>query len=154
MVQRTPTALADMYTSDEVAYLDETAALLRAGRLDQIDPDTLAEFLTDMANRERRELFSRLVVLITHLLKWEHQPDRRSSSWTLTIREQRRMLEMMLESRTLRKRAADVLAAAYEAGRGDAAAETGLPLSTFPAECPWGVDALLNDTTGDDPAAD
>ncbi|MGL6097256.1 MAG: DUF29 domain-containing protein [Fimbriiglobus sp.] len=154
MVQRTPTALAALYTSDEVAYLETTASILRDRLFDQIDPETLAEFLTDKANRERREMRSRLIVLIAHLLKWDYQPERRTTSWTLTILEQQGELSQILESGTLRNLAAAGLADAYAQACRRAAAETGLPRSTFPAECPWGVDALLADTTADDAAAE
>jgi len=143
MVQPTPHALAALYEADETAWLEETAALVRAGRLGEIDPDTLAEYLTDMAKRDRREVFSRLVVLLTHLLKWEYQPDRRSGSWRGTIREQRRELRQLLESGTLRNHAAAVLAAAYAEARAQAADETELDIGVFPAENPWGLDTAL-----------
>src|SRR4051794_15904973 len=90
MVLRTPQALAALYEADETAWLEYTADMVRAGRFADIDPGTLAEYLTDMARRDRREVFSRLVVLLAHLLKWDHQPDQRSGSWRGTIREQRR----------------------------------------------------------------
>lgn len=69
MVQRTPHALAALYEADETAWLERTADLVRTGRFDQLDAGTLAEYLTDMAKRDRREVFSRLVVLLSHLLK-------------------------------------------------------------------------------------
>lgn len=143
MVQRTPQALAALYEADETAWLEATADLVRRGRLDEVDPGTLAEYLTDMAKRDRREVFSRLVVLLTHLLKWEHQPDRRSGSWRGTIREQRRELRQLLESGTLRNHAVDVFAEAYAEARAQAADETELDAGVFPTESPWNLDAAL-----------
>ncbi len=67
MAQRTPQTLAALYETDETAWLDQTAELVRNVRLDQIDPATLAEYLTDMAKRDRREAFSRLVLLLSLL---------------------------------------------------------------------------------------
>ena len=78
MVQRTPEPPLSLYEADETAWLEQTAELVRAGRFDQVDAVNLAEYLTDMARRDRREVFSRLVVLLSHLLKWDHQQDRRS----------------------------------------------------------------------------
>jgi hypothetical protein len=146
MVQRTAHALAALYEADETAWLEQTADLLRAGRLGELDPCTLAEYLTDMARRDRREVFSRLVTLLTHLLKWEYQPDRRSGSWRGTIRTQRRELRQLLESGTLRNHAAAVLTEAYAEARSQAADETELDVSTFPVENPWDLDSLLSGT--------
>lgn len=145
MVQRTSQALAALYEADETAWLELTAELVRAGRFDQLDPGTLAEYLTDMARRDRREVKSRLVVLLTHLLKWEQQPEHRSGSWRATILEQRRELRDILESGTLRNHAEAVLADAYAAAREQAAAETELDLGVFPPTTPWGLDESLTD---------
>jgi len=145
MVQRTPQALATLFEQDETAWLEHTAELVRDGRFDQLDPSTLAEYLADMAKRDRREVYSRLVVLLAHLLKWEHQPERRVGSWQATILEQQRELRQLLESSTLRNHAEAVLADAYADARKQAAAETGLARDHFSAECRWTVDAALAD---------
>ena len=49
-----------------------------------------------MGKRDRRELISRMGVLIAHLLKWQYQPSKRSDSWTDTIEEQRSQIELLL----------------------------------------------------------
>jgi hypothetical protein len=140
MVQRTPRATAALYEADETAWLETTAELIRQGRLGDIDLGSLAEYLTDIARRDRREVFSRLVVLLSQLLKWEYQPDRRSGLWRGTIREQRRELRQLLESGTLRNHATAVLPEAYAEARAQAADEAELDPQVFPAECPWGLD--------------
>jgi hypothetical protein len=103
----------------------------------------LSEYLADMAKRDRREVFSRLVVLLSHLLKWEHQPERRSGAWRGTIREQRRELRQLVESGTLRNHAIAVLADAYAEARRQAADETDLSLDVFPVQAPENFDELL-----------
>jgi hypothetical protein len=143
MVQRTPQTLARLFELDETAWLERTAEILRAGRFDQLDPATLAEYLTDMAKRDRREVFSRLVVLLAHLLKGDRQPDRCGGSWRGTIREQRRELRQLLESGTLRNHAEAVLADAYAEAREQAADETELDIGAFPAENPWTLERIL-----------
>lgn len=145
MVQRTPHALATLFEVDETAWLEQTAELVRSKRFSELDPATLAEYLTDMAKRDRREVFSRLVVLLAHLLKWEHQPDRRGGPWLATILEQQRELRQLLESGTLRNHALAVLADAYADARKQAAAETGLSRSAFPEDCAWNLDTALAD---------
>ena len=145
MVQRTPVATAALHEVDETAWLEATAELIRHGRLDAVEWDILAEYLTDMAKRDRREVYSRLVVLLSHLLKWEYQPDRRSGSWQGTILEQQRELRQLLESGTLRNHADAVFADAYSDARKQAAAETGLVRRAFPEECSWDLDGALAD---------
>lgn len=50
-----------------------------------------------MGKTEKRELVSRLIVLLSHLLKWRFQPARRGASWEATIRNHRRALERHLK---------------------------------------------------------
>jgi hypothetical protein len=131
----TPTAisLSSLYTADETAWLDVKARLVSERRLDELDWEHLGEYISDLAGRDRREVYSRLVVLLAHWLKWEHQPDRRSGSWRGTVLTQRRELRLLLESGTLRNHALASFADAYQEAREQAAAESDLPLATFPA---------------------
>lgn len=132
MAQAVP--LEQLYERDETAWLEAMARLAAQGRYQEMDYAHLSEYLTDMARRDRREVFSRLVTLLTRLLKWEHQAERRSGSWRGTIREQRRELRQLLESSTLKNHAEAVLADAYAEARRQAADETELRLDVFPAE--------------------
>lgn len=143
MVQRTRVSLPDLYAEDETAWLEEMAGRIASGEHADLDYASLGEYLSDMANRDRREVFSRLVVLIAHVLKWQHQPDKRSGSWQRTILEQRRELVGAASKGVLRRHADDVLADAYVAAVEDAVIETGLPPDTFPAECPYTFDELI-----------
>lgn len=140
--------LETLFESDETAWLEAMSALAAEGRVSELDCSNLSEYLADMAKRDRREVFSRLVVLLTHLLKWDHQPDGRGGSWRGTIREQRRELRQLLESGTLRNHAENVLADAYAEARRQAADETGLELSTFPADNSRTLDEILGDNEG------
>jgi hypothetical protein len=143
MVQRTPAPTPTLYETDETGWLEATAELVRAGRLSEVDTASLAEYLSDMAKRDRREVMSRLTVLLAHLLKYEFQPENRSASWRGTIRSQWRELRQLVDSGTLRNHAIESLAVAYAEARVDAADETGLPPETFPAACPWTLDEAV-----------
>jgi hypothetical protein len=134
-----------LYEQDETAWLEAMSALAAEGRLSEMDLRNLSEYLADMAKRDRREVFSRLVVLLTHLLKWEYQPDQRSGSWRGTIREQRRELRQLLESGTLRQHAESVLAEAYADARHQASDETELDLQIFPVNNAWSLDEAIGD---------
>jgi len=54
------------------------AEALRAGRLDELDLENLAEEIADVSRREADALESHLETLVLHLLKWRHDPDHRS----------------------------------------------------------------------------
>ena len=138
-------SLAVLYEQDETAWLEAMAELVAQRRYAELDHLHLSEFLADMAKRDRREVFSRLVILMSHLLKWQHQPDRRSGSWRGTIREQRRDLRQLLESETLRNHAQLVLLDAYAEARKQASDETEMSLETFPQKRTWELDELLSE---------
>jgi hypothetical protein len=144
MAEQAVSTLTSLYEQDETAWLEQTAQLVAQRRFSEIDHEQLSEYLSDMARRDRREVFSRLVTLLTHLLKWQCQPGHRSNSWRGTIHEQRRELRDLLESGTLRRHAENVLARAHLEAIHQAAAETGLPIDAFPAEPP----AMLDDVFG------
>jgi len=67
------------------------------GKFSEIDAQNIAEELESMAKSDKRQLVNQLIVLIAHLLKWQYQPDHRSSSWQGTIREQRRRIWQLIE---------------------------------------------------------
>jgi len=81
MVLKLTPALPDLYEVDETAWLEAMAALLESGRREELDYANLLEYLTDMAKRDRREVKSRLKVLLAHLLRWKYQPELRTGSW-------------------------------------------------------------------------
>ena len=85
--ERTPRSA--LYQRDYYGWALEQAAHLRAGRFAALDLENLAEEIEDLAKAEARELRSRYATLVTHLLKWEIQPQRRSHSWVATIVRER-----------------------------------------------------------------
>lgn len=143
MVERLKQTLSSLYEQDETAWLEAMSDLAARRRFEDMDFENLSEYLQSMAKRDRRAVFNRLVVLLTHLLKWDHQVDQRTNSWRGTIRGQRRKLGLFLESGRLRRYAAEVLAEAYQEAIEQAAEETGLPAKTFPEQCPLTLDEIL-----------
>src|SRR5260370_35344994 len=95
-------------------------------RYGELDYKHLGKFLLDMAKRDRREVLHRLTSLLTHLLKWEHQPRKRTRSWKSTIVTQRDELQDLLESRTLENYALEILPKAYARATKLVVTETGL----------------------------
>ena len=95
----------ELYQQDFVAWCNDTVTKLKTGDFSEIDTDSLIEEIEGLAGRDRRELKSRLEVLLDHLLKrlYVTAPDD-YRGWELTIREQRRQLQSLLEqSPSLRK---------------------------------------------------
>ena len=76
------------YERDFHAWALEQAARPRSG--DEIDRVHVAEELESLGKSERQELVSRLIILITHKLKWEFQPSHKSARERATIREQQK----------------------------------------------------------------
>lgn len=136
---------ATAYDEDFYAWATEQAGLLRAGDTSQIDAENIAEELESMGRSTRRELRNRLVVLLTHLLKWRCQPGFRSRSWSATVREQRQEIsELLSESPSLAPLLAPMLTPAYATARERAAAETGLGDDQLPADCPFSLEEVLS----------
>jgi hypothetical protein len=143
MVQRLTEALPKLYEADETAWLDAMAEFIGQGRLTELDYPHLQEFLADMARRDRKEVKSRLTLLLAHLLKWENQPRKRTASWRGTIVIQRQELRDDASKGVLRNHAEAVLGRCYQDAIEQAAAETGLPAATFPATCPYTFNELI-----------
>jgi hypothetical protein len=134
-----PTKRDDLYS-----WAVRQADLLRAGRLSEIDPVAIAEEIDDVGEEEYYRLESALRVVVLHLLKWDHQADRRSRSWALSIREHRRRVHRQLRrSPGLKSQLDEALEAAYEDARLEASSETGLPLKIFPSKLPFDYSEVM-----------
>src|SRR2546427_11977224 len=92
-----PRSRTEPYDEDFARWAAETARLLRERRFAEIDVEHLAEEIEDMGKNQRRELSSRLTVIIHHLLKWQCQPEQRSGGWKATTVTQSAELERLFE---------------------------------------------------------
>src|SRR5271155_3359248 len=87
----------DLYERDEHEWIAAQISALASGQMNQLDRENLIEFLSEMTIRDRRELKSRLTVLLLHLLKVRVQPERLSVSWVSTILNQQNEIKSLLE---------------------------------------------------------
>lgn len=136
--------MSTRYETDVMAWANEQARLIRAGRFDLLDLEHIAEESEDVGKSEQRELANRMAVLLAHLLKWQYQPDRRRSSWVRTIKEQRkRVLLRLEETPSLSDKLNDVRwwSDVWADAVSQAISETGV--DTFPDECPWVVAEVI-----------
>lgn len=127
---------------DIVAWANEQARLLRAKRFDLLDIAHIAEEIEDVGKSEQRELANRMAVLLAHLLKWQHQPERRGSGWERTIKAQRERIERTPSLQACLNDPGWWLGAWDDALR-DAAKDTGLEIDG-PAVCPWAAAEIFD----------
>jgi hypothetical protein len=121
----------------------QQAELLRQKRCAEADLPNVIEELEGMARSERKALRSSYCLLISHLLKWQFQPQLRTRSWKATItRERGNIREGEDENPSLRKDAKNIVEDAYRLAVQEASDETDLPRNTFPFDCPYTLDQL------------
>jgi Domain of unknown function DUF29 len=138
-------AKSPLYENDFYAWSTQQAQLLRAGKLQHADIEHIAEEIDSMGRTEKRELISRLAVLLLHLLKWNFQTAKRGASWEASIRVQRnRLADHLDDNPSLKPLLPQALRAAYRDSVLETIAETGLPAATFPETCPWSAEQALD----------
>jgi hypothetical protein len=140
--------LKDLYEKDFYAWTEQTAQALRDQKLTEIDWDHLLEEIESMGASDYRELKSRLIILIAHLLKWEYQSRERCNSWIGTIEEQRIQLQGLLEQSPSLKNKAHACVSDdknYLKALNITSRETGIPKKAFPSHCPYTLTQLLDD---------
>ncbi|WP_342166048.1 DUF29 domain-containing protein [Methylobacterium sp. SD21] len=132
------------YEDDLYTWVREQVALLRAGRVDALDLDNIAEELSDVGSSQYSQMESTLRVLIMHMLKWDQQPEKRTPSWIYSIREQRRRYVKILKKNPgLKSQLDEIRAGIYPVSRDWASDECHLSPDEFPPECPYDWDDLL-----------
>ena len=132
-----------LYEQDYGQWAEMMADLLSQGRFAELDIENLVEEVRDLSKRERDRLLSSLRLIVHHLLKWDHQPERRSRSWQVTIQRERNNIGFYLkDSPSLKRYLTDEwLREIYSNAKLEAFKETGLD---FPETCPYGIDEVLN----------
>jgi hypothetical protein len=129
------------YEKDIHAWANEQARLLRAGRFELLDIEHIAGEIEDVGKGEQRELAGRMAVLLAHLLKWKHQPERRGASWEKTIKAQRKEIAYALEeSPSLAPKLQEPRWLDMVWARAVAQAVNESGLDCFPDECPWAIE--------------
>jgi hypothetical protein len=139
---------SNLYENDFYEWTLQTAQMLKEKAFNKIDINHLIEEVESMGASDYRELRSRLIVLIAHILKWEYQPKERSSGWVGTIEEQRIQLQGLIEqSPSLNNKAINCLDnnTNYLKAVNIASRETMIPKKAFPQKCPYSLSELLDE---------
>jgi hypothetical protein len=141
--------LAASYDRDYHAWAMRQAEALRSRQLGELDVENLAEEVEDLARQVKSELQHRAEVLLTHLLKWQHQPEKQGTSWQATIDEQRdRIADLLAENPSLAPQLGTILNKAYRYARREAGLQMSLSKAQWelqlPRACPWDRKQILN----------
>ena len=132
------------YEEDFNLWLESQAAALKAKDFEHIDLKNLVEEVESLGRSNKRELKSRCIVLITHLLKVKYQSDSLCNSWVSSISGARMEVELLIEeSPSLKNVLDEAVADAYDKARRNASEETGLAISIFPKKCHWTLEELF-----------
>lgn len=136
-----------LWTQRQAAELRRAAA---QGSNLPLDWQNLAEEIESLGERDRRELYSRLVRAIEHLLKLQFAPvEEPKRLWRLSVTNQRSDLKAIFRSSpSLRREAVRFVAEAYEEAQG--IVERAIPDLEFgtwpdlPRSCPYALDQILD----------
>jgi hypothetical protein len=132
------------YDNDFYGWILSQANLLKHEEYKKVDWHNVIEEIEALGRSEKRTLKSYLRVLLMHMLKWEYQPEKRTTSWSISIKNSRDdAKETLQENPSLKSKVDELLESAYKSARRDAAIETDLPEKTFPKKCPWTLKEIL-----------
>lgn len=128
---------------DFEAWCYQQAELLRHRGFSEADLPNIVEELESMGREQRPALTSSYRPLISHLLKWQFQPERRTRSWAVAVtRERANIEEREASNKSLIGEAKRIVEDVYGKAVREAMKETELPRDAFPAECPYSLEFL------------
>lgn len=137
-------AVKTLYETDFNLWLEETAVLLKQGKLERLDIENLLEEIEGMSRSEKDAVESNLIRVFQHLLKWHYQALKRSPSWAYTIVEHsRRLNKAFKHSPSLKRHFDAVFDECYADACQAASVETQLSLAAFPKSCPFSESDVL-----------
>ncbi|ANV86367.1 DUF29 domain-containing protein [Picosynechococcus sp. PCC 7117] len=135
--------MSTLYEQDFSQWAETMAELLENGQFSALDIENLVEEVRDLSKRERDRLLSSIRLILHHLLKWDHQPQKRSRSWQVTIERERNNIQQYLEDSPSLKRflTQQWIDKAYVNARLNAIAETGIDM---PKDCSYRLADVLD----------
>ena len=133
------------YDTDYGIWLAEQINHLKSHEWEQLDVDNLIDELEALNKSDKRELYSYLVVLLAHLLKWQYQPQSRSGSWEASISNSRNRIARLFKDRpSLMPYINEILAETYSEAVAWASSETKIGKQFFPLECSYNLEQILD----------
>lgn len=132
-----------LYEEDFIAWTERMATLLENHDSADLDWDHLAEEIRDLGISQKYALKSHLENVLSHVIKWEIQKERRSRSWEQSISNSRGAVDSLLDSiPSLRSYLAETFERSYARAYRRAISETRLPERTPYTR--WTVEQVLD----------
>ena len=136
----------NMYETDYFGWVYEQANLLKNKEYGKLDMDHLIEEIESLGNSPRNKLESHLTILLMHLLKIQYQPDYHTKSWDLSIKNAKfHVRKTINKNPSLKSELEEIYNDAYYLARLDASKETSIHEKTFPKECPWKFEEIMEE---------
>jgi hypothetical protein len=135
----------NLYKQDYYQWVQETIKLLEKKIFRSLDLDHLIEEIEDLALNEKQIIETNLIVVLKLLLKWQYQPEQRSGEIKASIRRHRYQIRDDLKvSPSLKTYLSEIWLESYQEARLQAADETESAIATFPEQCPYTIENILN----------
>jgi hypothetical protein len=145
--------LQSRYEHDFRQWCADQAERLRTGDVAGLDLRNLAEELRSLGGSDERGRDSQIRRLLQHLLKWQYQPEKRSTSWAVSIANARIEIEELVDYSPSLGRTDELRKAVekeYPRAVRLASRETGLKRSAFPGHCPYALNQIFDPDYPDD----
>jgi hypothetical protein len=136
-----------LYEQDYYLWLETTLKQLQERKLDELDWKHLIEEIDALGNEQRRRTESYLKQLLIHLLLYQYWEQERSycaNGWENEIDNFRDELEFLLRSKTLNHYFLQKIQVVYTKARQQVIKKTGLSPESFPTQCPFTSDQILD----------
>lgn len=139
--------MAIEYETDFAAWLDEQINLLSQRKFDDLDMKHLIEEMKDLGHSDKSVIRSMWKQTLHHMLKWIHQPSKRSKSWKGSILyHSKKAHDCYKDNPGFKQFLQTLFDEAYEDARFKAADDTFLDLDIFPEKCEWTYQQLLDES--------
>ena len=138
--------LSELYHTDYYTWAMTNAQLLKEGKLGEVDYINLAEEVKDLGKSEYKELRSYLANLLSHLYKWDNQPDLRTKSWINTIANSIRGISSILEENPGLKYPSTfnkAFISAWKDARYIISDDININIKLIPFDCPYSFNKII-----------
>lgn len=145
MTLSTVNKLKELYEIDDYLWTIKTVNLLKERRFDELDLENLIEELDDLGSEKRHKVESLLEQIVRHLLLleyWHNEHERNYRHWSAEVISFRTQLNDRM-TKNFYNYLNENLSIIYKKARKYVAVKSGL--ETFPEECPYTLEQLLNE---------
>jgi hypothetical protein len=142
-------SLPELYEKDFVLWIDQTVQQLKNHDIVNLDWEHLIEEIEALGNEQRRKVSRYLKQILIHLLLyqyWLSEKERCAKEWENELETFRDQLEDLLESKTLYNHCLNEIDKAYIKARTRVLQKTQLNPKTFPSDCPFTLEQILDFT--------